>query len=117
MGVEDELLGHPAVEVLVALRGIVALDLKSALGTQKGYNRGTDASAEPRGWLGELGRTAIATTAISLGLAALGRPGYLTLGHGQDFEGRSVEALAARTHEVLDAAYQAGIRRTGSPRC
>jgi aryl-alcohol dehydrogenase-like predicted oxidoreductase len=75
-----------------------------------------DASAEPRGWLRELGRTGIATTAISLGLAALGRPAYLTLGHGQDFEVRSVEALAARTHEVLDAAYQAGIRHFDAAR-
>jgi aryl-alcohol dehydrogenase-like predicted oxidoreductase len=75
-----------------------------------------DASAKPRRWLRELGRTGIATAAISLGLAALGRPGYLTLGHGQDFEDRSVEALAARTHEVLDAAYQAGIRHFDAAR-
>jgi aryl-alcohol dehydrogenase-like predicted oxidoreductase len=48
---------------------------------------------------------------LGLGLAALGRPGYITLGHAGDFaRGRSVEAIRAQTHEVLDAAYEAGIR-------
>jgi|tagenome__1003787_1003787.scaffolds.fasta_scaffold20985293_2 aryl-alcohol dehydrogenase-like predicted oxidoreductase len=48
---------------------------------------------------------------IGLGLAALGRPGYLNLGHAADLgEDRSVHALRRRTHEVLDAAYEAGVR-------
>ena len=48
---------------------------------------------------------------IGLGLAALGRPGYLNLGHGADLGAdRSVGGLRARTHEVLDAAYDAGVR-------
>lgn len=48
---------------------------------------------------------------LGLGTAALGRPGYLNLGHGAELgEDRSVEALRARTHEVLDFAYEAGIR-------
>jgi aryl-alcohol dehydrogenase-like predicted oxidoreductase len=48
---------------------------------------------------------------IGLGLAALGRPGYLNLGHAGDLgEDRSVGALRRRTHEVLDAAYEAGVR-------
>jgi aryl-alcohol dehydrogenase-like predicted oxidoreductase len=48
---------------------------------------------------------------IGLGLAALGRPGYLNLGHGEDLGSeRSVEALERRTHEVLDAAWGSGIR-------
>jgi aryl-alcohol dehydrogenase-like predicted oxidoreductase len=48
---------------------------------------------------------------LGLGLAALGRPGYLNIGHGADLgEDRGVDALRARTHEVLDAAYEAGIR-------
>ena len=51
------------------------------------------------------------TPRFGLGLAALGRPGYINLGHGEDLEGSlSVEALQARCHEVLDAAYEAGIR-------
>src|SRR5919204_5039502 len=50
-------------------------------------------------------------TGIGLGLAALGRPGYLNLGHGEDLGAdRSVEALERRTHEVLDTAYDEGVR-------
>jgi aryl-alcohol dehydrogenase-like predicted oxidoreductase len=48
---------------------------------------------------------------IGFGLAALGRPGYLNVGHGDDLgSDRSVEALRARSFEVLDAAYDAGVR-------
>jgi aryl-alcohol dehydrogenase-like predicted oxidoreductase len=48
---------------------------------------------------------------LGLGLAALGRPGYLNIGHGADLgPDRSVAALRARTHAVLNAAYEAGIR-------
>jgi aryl-alcohol dehydrogenase-like predicted oxidoreductase len=48
---------------------------------------------------------------MGLGLAALGRPGYLNLGHGADLgPDRSVAALRARAHAVLDAAYAAGVR-------
>src|SRR3954449_11396126 len=48
---------------------------------------------------------------IGLGMAALGRPGYLNLGHGGDLgRDRSVGALRARAMEVLDAAYTAGVR-------
>jgi aryl-alcohol dehydrogenase-like predicted oxidoreductase len=50
-------------------------------------------------------------TPIGLGLAALGRPGYLNLGHGDDLGGdKSVEALRRRAHAVLDAAYAEGVR-------
>ena len=56
------------------------------------------------------------TSAIALGLAALGRPGYQNVGHGQDFEDHSVQALADRTHEVLDAAYGAGVRHFDAAR-
>lgn len=48
---------------------------------------------------------------IALGLAALGRPGYLNVGHGDDLGAdTSVAALRARCLEVLDAAYDAGVR-------
>ena len=48
---------------------------------------------------------------IGLGLAALGRPGYLNLGHGTDLgPDRSVPALERHAHAVLDAAYEAGVR-------
>jgi aryl-alcohol dehydrogenase-like predicted oxidoreductase len=66
--------------------------------------------------LRKLGASQISTSPIALGLAALGRPGYLNLGHGGDFEERSVEALCARTHEVLDAAYAAGVRHFDAAR-
>jgi aryl-alcohol dehydrogenase-like predicted oxidoreductase len=54
---------------------------------------------------------------IGLGLAALGRPGYINLGHGADLPaGRSVQALRARTHEVLDEAYARGVRYVDAAR-
>lgn len=57
------------------------------------------------------GRTRLSVTPIGLGLAGLGRPGYITLGRDHDLGiDRSVEALERRSHEVLDAAYDAGIR-------
>ncbi|MEY9854983.1 aryl-alcohol dehydrogenase-like predicted oxidoreductase [Catenulispora sp. GAS73] len=51
------------------------------------------------------------TAAFGLGLAAVGRPGYINLGRGEDLPAdRTVEAMRSRAHEVLDAAYAAGIR-------
>jgi aryl-alcohol dehydrogenase-like predicted oxidoreductase len=46
---------------------------------------------------------------IGLGLAALGRPAYITSGRAGDLPDRSVAGLAARTAEMLDAAYAMGI--------
>ena len=58
-----------------------------------------------------LGSTRLMVTPIGLGLAALGRPGYINLGRDEDLgRARSVEALEGRAHEVLDAAYKAGVR-------
>ena len=46
---------------------------------------------------------------LGLGLAAVGRPAYITLGRGTDLAGdRSRAALEARTHELLDAATALG---------
>lgn len=48
---------------------------------------------------------------IALGLAALGRPGYLNVGHGDDLgSDLSVAALRARSFAVLDAAWADGVR-------
>ena len=48
---------------------------------------------------------------LGLGLAALGRPGYLTVGHGESLGAdRSVAALRDRCHRVCDAAWAGGIR-------
>lgn len=57
-----------------------------------------------------LGRTGLRVSRVGLGLAALGRPGYVTLGHAVDLgPERSMPALEARTHAVLDAALASGI--------
>ena len=51
------------------------------------------------------------TAAFGLGLAAVGRPGYINLGRGADLPAdRSIEAMRSRAHELMDAAYAAGIR-------
>src|SRR5437868_9618377 len=58
-----------------------------------------------------LGATGLSVSPIGLGLAALGRPGYITLDRAKDLgSDRSVAALERRSHEVLSAAYDAGIR-------
>src|SRR5438552_8761591 len=46
---------------------------------------------------------------IGLGLAALGRPAYITSGREDDLHDRSTAGLRARTFSILDAAYAAGI--------
>jgi aryl-alcohol dehydrogenase-like predicted oxidoreductase len=58
-----------------------------------------------------LGQTGLAVTPLGLGLAALGRPGYINLGHADDL-GRDYDraAMEARAHEVLDAAFAEGVR-------
>ncbi|ABF46220.1 MULTISPECIES: aldo/keto reductase [Deinococcus] len=58
-----------------------------------------------------LGAAPPLVTRLGLGLAALGRPGYLNLGHGEDLgTDKNVASLRGRTWEVLDAAWSAGIR-------
>ncbi|MEY9877500.1 aryl-alcohol dehydrogenase-like predicted oxidoreductase [Streptacidiphilus sp. MAP12-33] len=48
---------------------------------------------------------------FGLGTAAVGRPGYITLGRELDLPAeRTVEALRERTHALLDSAYAAGVR-------
>ena len=53
---------------------------------------------------------------IGLGLAALGRPAYITGGRGGDLPDRSVAGLRAQSWTVLDAAYAAGIRYVDAAR-
>jgi aryl-alcohol dehydrogenase-like predicted oxidoreductase len=58
-----------------------------------------------------LGNTDLEVTPLGLGLAALGRPGYITLGHAEDLAGHTdVESMERGAHAVLDAAYAGGIR-------
>ncbi|MFF2949895.1 aldo/keto reductase [Kitasatospora sp. NPDC057965] len=48
---------------------------------------------------------------FGLGTAAVGRPGYITLGRDLDLPAdRTVDALRERTHTLLDAAFAAGVR-------
>jgi len=59
----------------------------------------------------QLGSTPFRVTRIGLGLAALGRPGYINLGHDTDLSGRTeARALEEHAHQVLDGAFAAGIR-------
>jgi len=58
-----------------------------------------------------LGSTGLPVSRLGLGLAAVGRPGYITLGRGRDLPaGRTPEALYARSAELLDVARAAGLR-------
>ncbi|WP_100499283.1 aldo/keto reductase [Geodermatophilus chilensis] len=54
---------------------------------------------------------------LGLGLAAIGRPGYLNLGRDRDLPAdRSPAALGARAHELLDAAASLGIDHVDAAR-
>src|SRR6185437_12712136 len=53
---------------------------------------------------------------IGLGLAALGRPAYITSGREEDLPDRSVAGMRARAFSVLDAAYAAGVRYVDAAR-
>jgi aryl-alcohol dehydrogenase-like predicted oxidoreductase len=57
------------------------------------------------------GNTRLLVTPLGLGLAALGRPGYINLGHAQDLsENYDVEAMQSHAHSVLDEAWRQGVR-------
>lgn len=57
------------------------------------------------------GKSLVFASRLGLGLAALGRPGYINLGHAADLQaGYDVAAMEAHCHAVLDAAWQAGVR-------
>jgi len=58
-----------------------------------------------------LGKNGPELPRLGLGLAALGRPGYINLGHGADMaENYVIDAMERRTHRMLDLAYQEGVR-------
>ncbi len=64
-----------------------------------------------------LGGTGLEVTPIGLGLAALGRPAYITLGRQRDLgEDRRVPSMERRTHRMLDAAYGHGVRYVDAAR-
>ena len=58
-----------------------------------------------------VGRAELPAGPIGLGLAAVGRPAYITLGRAEDLgQDRSVEELRRLTHAMQDAAYAVGVR-------
>ncbi len=58
-----------------------------------------------------LGATNISVTRIGLGLAAIGRPGYINLGREADLgSDRTVDTMRDRAHRLLDEAWAAGVR-------
>ena len=58
-----------------------------------------------------LGRSGSIGTRLGLGMAALGRPGYINLGHADDLGGSYDPGdMEKRAHAVLDAAFEQGVR-------
>ena len=58
-----------------------------------------------------LGTTDLIVSRLGLGLAALGRPGYINLGHAEDLRRQyDIAGMRDLTHGVLDAALQMGVR-------
>lgn len=58
-----------------------------------------------------LGKTGLMVSPIGIGTAALGRPGYINLGHGEDLQFDYTEShMEEQTHQVLTEAYKLGIR-------
>ncbi len=67
--------------------------------------------------MADLGKTRLPVTPLGLGLAAVGRPAYINLGREEDLgEGRDVASLERRAHELLDAAFDAGVRYVDAAR-
>ncbi|MGJ3239218.1 MAG: aldo/keto reductase [Anaerolineae bacterium] len=57
------------------------------------------------------GDSGLQLTVMGLGLAALGRPAYINLDHAHDLNQEyDVHAMREHAYQVLDAAYDAGIR-------
>lgn len=59
----------------------------------------------------KLNGTNLLVSPMGLGLAALGRPGYINLGHADDLnQNYDIDAMEQHTHQVLDAAWAGGVR-------
>lgn len=61
--------------------------------------------------INSFGTSGLTVTRLGLGMAALGRPGYINLGHADDLN-RSYDPaqMEAHAHRVCTAAWEAGIR-------
>jgi aryl-alcohol dehydrogenase-like predicted oxidoreductase len=65
----------------------------------------------------DLGRSGLRVTPLGLGMASIGRPAYINLGHGADLgPDRSVAAVQANAVDVLDTAWEQGIRHVDAAR-
>ncbi len=92
----------------------------SAAGLNLATRRETDVSAEHEHTRGGAGGPSDAdaradgiASRVGLGLAAVGRPAYITAGRGRDLgdgADRSIEGMRDRAHTLLDAAWWLGIR-------
>jgi aryl-alcohol dehydrogenase-like predicted oxidoreductase len=59
----------------------------------------------------QFGNTQLMVTKIGLGLAALGRPGYINLGHAVDLNHNyDQESMESHAHQLMELAYNKGIR-------
>jgi aryl-alcohol dehydrogenase-like predicted oxidoreductase len=64
-----------------------------------------------------LGSSGLLVSSLGLGLAALGRPAYITLGRDDDLgTDRSIATFERHAHEMLDAAVAAGVRYVDAAR-
>ncbi|HEV2030058.1 MAG TPA: aldo/keto reductase [Candidatus Dormibacteraeota bacterium] len=64
-----------------------------------------------------LGASGLKVTPIGIGLAGVGRPAYLGFSRDGDLgSDRSVEALQQLTHDLLDLAYESGVRYVDAAR-
>src|SRR5262249_3176095 len=67
--------------------------------------------------LRELGTSGLRVTPIGLGMASIGRPAYINIGHGEDLgPDRSVVAVQANAVDVLDTAWENGVRHVDAAR-
>ncbi len=58
-----------------------------------------------------LGDSGLETSPMGLGLAALGRPGYINLGHGEDLAGETgAEAMERAAGALMERARELGVR-------
>jgi aryl-alcohol dehydrogenase-like predicted oxidoreductase len=59
----------------------------------------------------KFGNNNFSVSTLGLGIAALGRPGYINLGHADDLNHEyDITKMEDQAHTVLDAAWDAGIR-------
>ncbi|MEO0565608.1 MAG: aldo/keto reductase, partial [Chloroflexota bacterium] len=58
----------------------------------------------------QFGHTSLWTTAIGYGMAAVGRPAYINIGHEKDLRHSDLAYIEKQAFRALDTAWEAGIR-------